>query len=167
MPAMALTDLANLFGLVKFYTGRAARASPGLPGRIVGRQPEAPEDVCRLLLLVRNRKGYQQLCELPTVAHLVEGRRDRRKSAANGLPKWAGDGLTSSGGASGRCRRSPAQRQFRPRWRAGQAWEPSFPALLPECSATASRSREISSSRRRTWRATRVFRWSPRIPSSS
>ena len=35
--------------------------------------PEVPEDATRLLLLARNvGKGYQQLCELLTRAHLVK-----------------------------------------------------------------------------------------------
>ena len=36
MPALALTDLGNLFGLVKFYTGRVARGSSRLPGPMSG-----------------------------------------------------------------------------------------------------------------------------------
>ena len=39
--------------------------------------PEVAGGCLSLLLLVRNRKGYQQLCELLTKAYLVEGRRDR------------------------------------------------------------------------------------------
>jgi DNA polymerase III alpha subunit len=45
MPALALTDLGNLFGLVKFYSARAARASSRLPGPMSGSPTRtAPED---------------------------------------------------------------------------------------------------------------------------
>ena len=74
-PALALTDLSNLFGAVKFY--KAARGSgvkPLLgaevmlqgfsvetPGAMPGsHQPPAP----RMVLLVQDRQGYLNLCEL-------------------------------------------------------------------------------------------------------
>jgi len=36
MPALALTDLGNLFGLVKFYTGARGKGVSRLPGRMSG-----------------------------------------------------------------------------------------------------------------------------------
>ena len=57
MPAMALTDLANLFGLVKFYTGRAARASSRLPvpmcGSPIRRRPRMPIVFCCWCVIAR------------------------------------------------------------------------------------------------------------------
>ncbi len=77
MPALALTDLANLFGMIKFYT--AARAAGVKP--IVGcdawiaaeagtRRDPAHATGSRLLLLAKNRNGYLRLCELLTAAYL-------------------------------------------------------------------------------------------------
>jgi DNA polymerase-3 subunit alpha len=70
MPALALTDLANLFGMVKFY--KAARAKGLKP--IVGCDVEvesltsgqAPH---RALLLCQNREGYLRLCTWLTRAY--------------------------------------------------------------------------------------------------
>ena len=65
MPALAITDLANLFGMVKFY--RAARESGVKPviGCDVWITNDAERDKPhRLLLLVASRAGYLRLCEL-------------------------------------------------------------------------------------------------------
>ncbi len=68
--ALAITDLSNLFGAVKFY--RAARAAGVKPliGADIWLEPVAPESraeprsASRLLLLVLNNRGYLNLCEL-------------------------------------------------------------------------------------------------------
>lgn len=100
MPAMALTDLANLFGLVKFYTGARGKGVKPIAGADVWvANPEAPEDAYRLLLLVRNRQGYQQLCELLTRAYLVEGRRDRAEIRREWFAEVGCDGLIALSGA--------------------------------------------------------------------
>jgi len=70
MPALAITDLSNLFGAIKFY--EAARAKGVQP--IIGcdlwltneRNRDAPY---RVLLLARNRAGYLKLCDLLSRAH--------------------------------------------------------------------------------------------------
>ena len=69
--ALALTDGANVFGWVKFY--RAARAQGIKP--ILGlsvRITQAPDRdrSAEVLLLVRNRTGYLNLCELLSRAWL-------------------------------------------------------------------------------------------------
>jgi DNA polymerase III subunit alpha len=65
-PALAITDLANLFGAIKFY--QAARGAGVKP--LVGAElfvqglPPDPALVTRLAVLVHNRAGYLNLCEL-------------------------------------------------------------------------------------------------------
>ncbi len=97
MPALALTDLANLFGMVKFYT--AARGCGLKP--IVGcdvwvaeesaASPDpAREPASRLLLLAKSRAGYLRLCELLTTAYL----RPRRHGRAE-IPRSAFEGDNS------------------------------------------------------------------------
>lgn len=66
--ALAITDLSNLFGAIKFYkAARDAGVKPLIgadvwmeppPGAGSDRQPS------RLLLLIQNRQGYLNLCEL-------------------------------------------------------------------------------------------------------
>jgi len=73
MPAVALTDQNNLFGLIKFYRKAiAAGVKPviGLDLRIVN--DDDPEDPLTLLLLVQNNDGYRRLSELVTRSY-IEG----------------------------------------------------------------------------------------------
>ena len=65
--ALAITDLGNVFGALKFY--RAARKAGIKPviGADVWLQPEPGDRApSRLLLLVQNPTGYRHLCELLT-----------------------------------------------------------------------------------------------------
>ena len=103
MPALALTDLGNLFGLVKFYSAARGRGVKPLAGADVWvADPESPEGASRLLLLVRNREGYLQLCKLLTRAYLAEGRRDRAEIRRSWLREAGCDGLVAlSGGPLG------------------------------------------------------------------
>src|SRR5690606_11901746 len=65
MGALGLTDLSNMFGMVKFY--RATRGTGIKP--IIGCDVWLTNDAergkpRRLLLLARSRAGYLRLCEL-------------------------------------------------------------------------------------------------------
>ena len=100
MPAMAVTDLGNLFGLVKFYTGARGKGVKPIAGADVWiANPDSPDDAYRLLLLARNRVGYQQLCELLSKAYLVEGRRDRAEIRREWFGELGCDGLIALSGA--------------------------------------------------------------------
>src|SRR5512141_239917 len=64
MPALALTDLANQFGLIKFYKAARARGVKPIAGCDVFVTHEAERDTpLRLLLLVASREGYLRLCD--------------------------------------------------------------------------------------------------------
>src|SRR5262245_14572080 len=63
--ALAVTDLANMFGMVKFY--KAARGKGIKP--VVGvdcwiSNDENRDKPSRLMIFAKNRMGYLQLCEL-------------------------------------------------------------------------------------------------------
>src|SRR4030088_1682221 len=64
MPALAITGLADVFGLVKFYKeARAAGACAVIRGDVwFSNEPER-EKPHRLLLLVQSRPGYLRLSE--------------------------------------------------------------------------------------------------------
>jgi DNA polymerase-3 subunit alpha len=65
-PALAITDLNNLFGAIKFYkAARGKGVKPVIGAEIVieGLGHE-PGNTSRLLLLVQNKQGYLNLCEL-------------------------------------------------------------------------------------------------------
>ncbi len=65
-PALAITDLNNLFGAIKFYKAAQAKGVKPLIGADVWVQASGREDapLGRLLLLVQNQQGYLNLCEL-------------------------------------------------------------------------------------------------------
>lgn len=69
--ALALTDLNNLFGLIKFYrAGRALGIKPIAGCDLWLHNHVEPDKPLRLLLLVCNWQGYLNLCELITRAYL-------------------------------------------------------------------------------------------------
>jgi len=65
-PALAITDLANLFGAVKFYKEGRKRGVKPLIGAEIWLEGLAsdPTQLSRVLLLVQDRKGYLHLSEL-------------------------------------------------------------------------------------------------------
>ena len=78
MPALALTDLSNLFGAIKFY--KAARAKGIKP--IIGcelwlENTKNRDQAYRILLLVQNNAGYLKLCQLISKAYLENQYRGR------------------------------------------------------------------------------------------
>jgi len=62
MPAVAITDLANMFGLIKFYSGSIKSGIKPICGCDVLVEDEAGQT--RLILLVKNRQGYLNLTRL-------------------------------------------------------------------------------------------------------
>src|SRR6266516_6454220 len=71
MPAVALTDLANVFGLVKFYkAARAAGVKPIIGCDVWITQESERDKPHRLLLLTESRPGYLRWSELLTRAWL-------------------------------------------------------------------------------------------------
>mgnify|MGYP000855137907 CR=1 FL=1 len=106
MPALAITDVMNVFGLVKFYKAcRSAGVKPiiGVDARVA--HPDAPNDPERaleLLLIVRNRDGYRQLCELVSRAWLENQHRGQALLRPEWLTRETCAGLMAlSGGARG------------------------------------------------------------------
>ncbi len=78
MPAVALTDLNNLFGAVKFYKEAvSAGLKPLLGADLYLENPGDPNKPHRLLLLCRNLDGYRLLCRLLSRAY-VEGQHSGR-----------------------------------------------------------------------------------------
>jgi len=97
MGALAITDLANLFGMVRFY--KAARAAGVKP--IIGCdawvENETDRDKpARLLLLARSREGYRSLCDLLTRAWLTNQHRGRAEIKRAWLAEGGARGRTAS-----------------------------------------------------------------------
>ena len=100
-PALALTDLGNVFGLVKFYqAARKAGVKPLLGADIWVGNPQDPDAGTRLLLLCRNNAGYRQLCELLSRGALFSGRRERVVLDPAWFREVGCDGLIALSGAA-------------------------------------------------------------------
>ena len=107
MPALALTDLNNVFGLIKFY--KAARGSGIKP--VVGCDVFISNDAdrdrpYRMLLLCQSFEGYLLLCRLLTRAYLenqyrgrAEFRREWFQDGTEGLIALSGAHLGDVGSA--------------------------------------------------------------------
>jgi len=78
MPALALTALANQFGLIKFYRAARARGIKPIAGCDVWiANDKEPEQPTRALLLAANRDGYLRLCDWLSRAYLANQHRGR------------------------------------------------------------------------------------------
>ncbi|MGQ9725175.1 MAG: PHP domain-containing protein, partial [Tepidimonas sp.] len=112
-PALAITDLNNLFGGIKFYkAARAAGVKPVLGAEInlLGLEGEARAALSsagpalvpqRVLLLVQNHRGYLNLCELLTRAWTQGVVRDQAFVRWAWLQELADGLILLSGAAAG------------------------------------------------------------------
>ncbi|HEX2531590.1 MAG TPA: DNA polymerase III subunit alpha, partial [Burkholderiaceae bacterium] len=99
-PALAITDLANLFGMIKFYKAARGKGMKPIAGCDAWITNDGDRDKpARLLLLVKNRTGYLQLCELLTKAWLTNVYRGRAEIRAEWLEHGAASGLIALSGA--------------------------------------------------------------------
>lgn len=100
MPALGISDLANLFGMVKFYKGARGAGIKPVVGVDAWIQNELERDQpYRVLLLCRNREGYGQLCALVTRAYLENKHRGRAEIRREWFEGGAASGLLCLSGA--------------------------------------------------------------------
>jgi DNA polymerase-3 subunit alpha len=128
MPAVAMTDSCNLFGLVKFY--RAAIATgikPIVGAEVYLRHEHAAHPPYSLLLLCQNQQGFLNLCKLISMAY-IDGQSqglpllDKAQIAAhsNGL-------LALSGGMQGDIAHALLQGNTQQAIELAQQWMNIFP----------------------------------------
>src|SRR5579862_5886708 len=79
MPALALTDQGNMYGAVEFFKACKGADVKPLIGCELFVAPQSRKDKKRtpgmpsgfpIVLLAKNKKGYQNLCKLNSLAHL-------------------------------------------------------------------------------------------------
>jgi DNA-directed DNA polymerase III PolC len=99
--ALALTDSANLFGAIKFYTAARKRGVKPIIGCDAWITNDAERDnPYRLLLLVQDGRGYANLCELLTRAWLTNQHRGRAELRTDWFEGGAAEGLIALSGAA-------------------------------------------------------------------
>ena len=102
-PALALTDLSNLFGGIKFYkAARGAGLKPVLGAEVVVEGlSEDLTQTSRMLLLVQDHAGYLNLCELLARAWTLNVIRDQAVVKQSWLRELAQGLIAVSGAQSG------------------------------------------------------------------
>jgi DNA polymerase-3 subunit alpha len=102
MPAVALTDAANLFGMVKFYgAARAAGVKPIVGADCWLRNATDRDKPWRILLLCASHAGYLRLCDLLSRAWLKNQYRGRGEIGREWLEKDNDGLIVLSGGPAG------------------------------------------------------------------
>jgi DNA polymerase-3 subunit alpha len=77
--AMAITDLSNLFGGIQFYNAARKKGVQPLLGADIWLEPDAEaRPASRLLLLVQDRTGYLNLCEILSRAWITNVQRNNQ-----------------------------------------------------------------------------------------
>ncbi|CAG0962350.1 DNA polymerase III subunit alpha [Methylophilaceae bacterium] len=100
MPALALTDLSNLFGVVKFYKAARGQGIKPVIGCDLWLENEANRDQpYRILLLCQSQAGYLRLCQLLTQAYLHNQYRGRAEVKRAWLLELGTEGLILLSGA--------------------------------------------------------------------
>jgi len=129
-PALGLTDLANLFGMVKFYTAaRGAGIKPIIGCDVwIGDEGDATENPARMLILVKDRGGYLRLCELLSAAYLGPRRQGRAEISRSQFAEGDNSGLIAlSGGPLGDVGQMLAAGRTAQAEVRAQAWAQTFP----------------------------------------
>ncbi len=102
MPALALTDSGNLFGMVKFYkAARQAGIKPVIGADCWVQNAADRDKPSRILLLASSRPGYLRLCELLSRAWLGNQYRSRAEIDKSWLAEGGTEGLIALSGAAG------------------------------------------------------------------
>src|SRR4051794_12115371 len=128
MPALALTDLANLFGLVKFYgAARAVGVKPIIGADCWLQNPADREKPVRMLLLCTSRTGYLRLCDLLSRAWLRNQYRARAEIGRAWLEEGTEGLIALSGAAAGDVGQALAAGNAEAAERLARGWAELFP----------------------------------------
>jgi DNA polymerase-3 subunit alpha len=100
MPALALTDLGNVFGLVKFYSAARGAGIKPIIGCDLWISNDADRDrPDRALVLCQTREGYHRLCELLSRAYRGNQHRGRAEVKKSWFLELGTQGLIALSGA--------------------------------------------------------------------
>ena len=129
MPALALTDLSNLFGAIKFYkSARGKGVKPLIGADVWLENPTNREQPFRLLLLCQSGVGYLRLCELLTRAYLSNQHRGRAEIRREWLAEDSAGLILLSGATGGDVGQALLQGNDRQALELAAGWQELFPA---------------------------------------
>ena len=128
MPALALTDLANQFGLVKFYKAARAQGVKPIVGCDVWIAHDAERDApFRALLLAASREGYLRLCAWLTRAYLSNQHRGRPELRREWFAEGTDGLIALSGARDGDVGQALLQGNAAGAQRLARQWSDAFP----------------------------------------
>jgi DNA polymerase-3 subunit alpha len=128
MPALAITDLGNVFGMVKFYEAARGNGLKPIIGCDVWIGNDGDRDKPgRLLLLVQNREGYLHLCDWLSRAYLTNQHRGRPEVRREWLEAGTGGLIALSGAQHGDVGYALAADNVEAAGRHAKAWAELFP----------------------------------------
>ena len=129
-PALALTDLCNLFGQIKFYTSARKAGLKAIMGCDIWLQNEEDrEKPSRLLLLVQNDAGYLSLCDILTRAWLGNQYKGRAEVQRAWLKECSGL-IALSGGRMGDVGQALADGNLELARDCARHWQDLFPGAF-------------------------------------
>jgi DNA polymerase-3 subunit alpha len=128
MPALALTDLSNLFGAIKFYKAARDTGIKPLIGADVWLENDSNRDQpYRLLLLCQSHTGYLRLCELLTRAYLHNQYRGRAEFKRQWFREGSEGLIALSGAMAGDIGQALLQDNISLAQQLAQEWNGLFP----------------------------------------
>ena len=128
MPALAVTDLANTFGLVKFYRAARAQGIKPIVGCDVWLTHDAERDQpFRALLLVQSRSGLLRLADWLTRAYRTNQHRGRAEMRRDWLLEGTDGLIALSGARDGEVGSSLMQGNAAGAAKSARAWANLFP----------------------------------------
>src|SRR5947209_11535545 len=128
MPALALTDLCNEFGLIKFYKAARARGIKPIAGCDVLVTHESEREApLRALLLVASRAGYLRLCDWLTRAYRTNQFRGRAELRREWFAEGTDGLIALSGARDGDVGQALLQGDATAAARAAREWSAWFP----------------------------------------
>jgi DNA polymerase-3 subunit alpha len=129
MPALALTDLSNLFGAIKFYKAARGKGIKPILGCDIWLENLVNRDQpTRLLLLCQSHAGYLLLCQLLSRAYLTNQYRGRAEFKCDWFLESGTEGLILlSGAVAGDVGQACVQDNLELATRLARNWESLFP----------------------------------------
>ncbi|MEY4928566.1 MAG: hypothetical protein RL279_305, partial [Pseudomonadota bacterium] len=129
MPALALTDLNNLFGAIKFYKAARAKGLKPILGCDIWLENQLNRDQpSRLLLLCQSHAGYLLLCQLLSRAYLSNQHRGRAEFKRDWFEECGTEGLILlSGAMQGEVGQACVQGNLDLAKKLAQQWHDLFP----------------------------------------
>ncbi|HSI24613.1 MAG TPA: DNA polymerase III subunit alpha [Methylotenera sp.] len=129
MPALALTDLSNLFGAIKFYKATRGKGLKPIIGCDIWLENTANRDQpTRILLLCQSHAGYLLLCQLLSRAFLSNQYRGRAEFKREWFVECGTEGLLLiSGGVVGDIGQACVQDNLTLARKLAGDWQSLFP----------------------------------------